>query len=111
MTKQKRPFLNATKSVADKFEEINKELPSQELQQEQELIIQPKHMIQISSAVEKEIKARRYVKERKQTGIKLDVDLHQDFRIACIRDGRTMEEILEELVSDFVRKSKRIYEK
>lgn len=76
----------------------------------QELILAREELRSMND-VQKVMREHRLVKKQIQTGVKLDDDLHQDFKIACTRERRTMDEIFVELVSEFVRKSKKRFEK
>jgi UTP-glucose-1-phosphate uridylyltransferase len=111
MTRPSVKFGNVSSKMAEISEKENiQPTPEVNAEPEQELIT-GKRQLQLTSEIEKEIRARQYVKKRVHTGCSFDVETHQDFKIACIREGKTMEEILEELAMDFIRKSKKRFEK
>lgn len=106
-----RPSIKLRPAVTEKMDELPKN-ESKEIEKEiEQELITSKHDMQLSSEAEKFIKANRYVKQKVGTGFQLDHDLHLEFRIACIREGRDMKDIMAELVTDFLRKHKKRFEK
>ncbi|BBI47286.1 MULTISPECIES: plasmid partition protein ParG [Pseudomonas syringae group] len=43
--------------------------------------------------------------QEKRLNVNLDVSTHERFRIACMRNGRTMKEEVEQFVADYLKKN------
>lgn len=108
-----RSPLIGTKSVIEKMEDMKQEILSSvesNPEPEQE-VISAKREIQGTNELQKVMREHRLVKKQKRISANCDQDLHADFQISCIREGKTMEEVMVDLISEHVRKNKKRFER